>query len=142
MSEIINYLKDKGLHPERSGNIYRLKCPFPDHRDLDPSFMIYPLTETCFCWGCKKWADINTLRELFGDPVQIKIRYDKTKTNTELLKLLNEKKKDIYSIIVKFRNLRKTYKDTKTLNKRLMRVLDYYHAIDSHCRFSHQTKTR
>lgn len=29
-------------------------CPFPDHQDATPSFSIYPLTHSYFCFGCRK----------------------------------------------------------------------------------------
>ena len=32
----------------------KAQCPFPDHDDTDPSFRVYPETQSFNCFGCKK----------------------------------------------------------------------------------------
>jgi len=47
------------------GGLYRAYCPF--HNDSDPSFTVYPETNSYFCFGCDKGGDIiSFLQELMG----------------------------------------------------------------------------
>lgn len=47
------------------GGLYRAFCPF--HNDSDPSFTVYPETNSYFCFGCEKGGDIiSFLQELMG----------------------------------------------------------------------------
>ena len=32
----------------------KVKCPFDDHLDNNPSFAIYPATQSFFCFGCRR----------------------------------------------------------------------------------------
>ena len=32
----------------------KTKCPFPNHNDANPSFRVYPNTQSFYCWGCKR----------------------------------------------------------------------------------------
>ena len=32
----------------------KARCPFPDHHDTAPSFVVYPNTQSFYCWGCKR----------------------------------------------------------------------------------------
>src|SRR5947208_1970913 len=63
-----------------SGQTYRARCPF--HDDRNPSFVVYPQTQTFYCFGCREHGDVlsflmrqerltfpealNALRELNG----------------------------------------------------------------------------
>jgi DNA primase len=40
----------------RKGRLYAMRCPF--HADNVPSFIIYPATNTFYCFGCGKTGDI------------------------------------------------------------------------------------
>jgi len=47
------------------GGLYRAYCPF--HNDSDPSFTVYPQSNSYFCFGCEKGGDIiSFLQELMG----------------------------------------------------------------------------
>src|SRR5437016_4061411 len=63
-----------------SGGTYRARCPF--HEDRNPSFVVYPQTQSFYCFGCREHGDVlsflmrqerltfpealNALRELNG----------------------------------------------------------------------------
>lgn len=47
-----------GMVPVK-GTSYR--CPFPDHRDSNPSFTLFPKTNSCWCFGCGRGGDNITL---------------------------------------------------------------------------------
>lgn len=50
----------------RVGRQFKACCPFPDHDDRTPSFIIYE-NNTFFCWGCGAGGDaITFLRKLRG----------------------------------------------------------------------------
>jgi len=39
-----------------SGGNYRARCPF--HEDRNPSFVVYPETQTFYCFGCREHGDV------------------------------------------------------------------------------------
>src|SRR5439155_25844398 len=39
-----------------SGGNYRARCPF--HEDRNPSFVVYPQTQTFYCFGCREHGDV------------------------------------------------------------------------------------
>ncbi len=58
----------------RSGTIWRARCPFHDERE--PSFVVYPETQTYHCFGCQAHGDaISFLRQhdhlRFGEAVEV-----------------------------------------------------------------------
>jgi CHC2 zinc finger len=42
----------------------RRRCPLPDHEDRSPSFVIYPETQSFFCFGCLHGGDVVELYRL------------------------------------------------------------------------------
>jgi len=38
----------------------RCRCPFIDHRDTEPSFVVYPDQQSFFCFGCGNGGDLIT----------------------------------------------------------------------------------
>lgn len=48
----------------RGGQRFRSACPFPDHDDSTPSFVIYP-DERGYCFGCHKGGDIIDLTRIY-----------------------------------------------------------------------------
>ena len=47
---IIQALRKSGLNLKRTGGNYSTLCPF--HSDTDPSFTVYPRTNSWYCFGC------------------------------------------------------------------------------------------
>jgi hypothetical protein len=45
----------------------RRRCPLPDHEDRSPSFVVYPQTESFFCYGCLRGGDVVELARLAWD---------------------------------------------------------------------------
>jgi DNA primase len=41
-----------------SGQNYRARCPF--HEDRNPSFVVYPQTQSFYCFGCREHGDVLT----------------------------------------------------------------------------------
>ncbi|PYV26875.1 MAG: hypothetical protein DMG97_09875 [Acidobacteria bacterium] len=39
-----------------SGQNYRARCPF--HEDRNPSFVVYPQTQSFYCFGCREHGDV------------------------------------------------------------------------------------
>ena len=53
--DIVSLVETYGINIKRVGNLYRGLCPF--HPDRYPSFVVYPETESFFCFGCRKGGD-------------------------------------------------------------------------------------
>jgi len=124
--DILDYLKSKGYNPKPVGSIYRMLCPYPDHKETIGSFTIYPKTNSFFCWGCKRSGNVTTLMRLFGDPITV----DLLEEERERINKIKEKKlafKDkltqIRGLITTIRNKRKTYANQEILNRRVRRIM-------------------
>jgi hypothetical protein len=48
----------------RAGDHWTAKCPLPNHEDKTPSFVVYPLSESFFCFGCLEGGDVVDLARL------------------------------------------------------------------------------
>lgn len=48
------YERVTNKQPKRTGRGWIGVCPFPDHQDNTPSFVIYPDTQSYHCFGCEK----------------------------------------------------------------------------------------
>jgi hypothetical protein len=48
----------------RTGDTFSANCPLPDHEDKIPSFVIYPETDSWFCFGCLRGGDVVELYRL------------------------------------------------------------------------------
>lgn len=48
----------------RVGGTWAARCPLPDHEDKTPSFVVYPETESFFCFGCLHGGDVVELARL------------------------------------------------------------------------------
>lgn len=125
MSEIVDYLRLKGIKVRKHGQYYKSRCPFPKHKDQDPSFTIYDKTESFYCWGCGEWGDVDDLRVLFGEKALRKHKNRVELTRNELLDLLyKEKTKRVYSVIKRIRSMRSKTNNQERLNKLVMAILN------------------
>ena len=44
-----------GIRPTKRNSA---RCPFPGHNDLNPSFVLYPKTNTCWCFACSRGGSV------------------------------------------------------------------------------------
>ncbi len=64
---VLEVCRNLGLELKPSGRYFRARCPFPDHEDRCPSFVVNPETGYFCCFGCNRRGDvISLLRELRG----------------------------------------------------------------------------
>jgi DNA primase len=54
--DIISLLEDYGLELETHGSLYKILCPF--HTEASASCIIYPDTNSFYCWGCHEGGDL------------------------------------------------------------------------------------
>lgn len=47
----------------KCGKYFRGLCPF--HSESNPSFVVYPLTNSCWCFGCNKGGDVINFVRLY-----------------------------------------------------------------------------
>ena len=47
-----------------TGETYKGPCPI--HQDTDPSFVVYPKTQSYYCFGCKSGGDVINLAKVLG----------------------------------------------------------------------------
>lgn len=60
-SKVLELLQKYNVKLEETGDKYRANCPIPGHLDENPSFIVYPLTDSWYCFSEAKG----------GGPVQL-----------------------------------------------------------------------
>ena len=55
MRTILEVITLMGFSPRRIGALHKIPCPF--HTDYDPSLVIYPETDSFWCFGCNTGGD-------------------------------------------------------------------------------------
>lgn len=50
---------------KKNGKGYVCRCPFPDHEDKTPSFVVTPSENLWNCFGCHRGGDIFKFDELY-----------------------------------------------------------------------------
>lgn len=70
-NSIVSYLKDKDIEPVKvfSDGRHTYLCPFPDHKESKPSFIVWTLAEyeNFYCFGCSRHSTIIHLISEFED---------------------------------------------------------------------------
>ena len=79
-----------------SGGRWRSVCPFPNHLDNDPSFVVYP-DGTYHCYGCRAHGTLQKIAEYFlGEDTFSLSRIDLSMIgNDDYSKLLTDQRKKI-----------------------------------------------
>lgn len=52
--KILDLLRKYGATLELTGDKYKTNCIFPDHLDENPSFVVYPATNSFYCFSCSR----------------------------------------------------------------------------------------
>lgn len=76
--KIVDIIESYGIKLQKSGRYFKALCPF--HNESTPSFVVYPETESFYCFGCNVGGGIvhfvaqylnipvKTAQELIGAP--------------------------------------------------------------------------
>lgn len=114
--DIVSLVEEYNIPLEESGDNYVALCPFhPDNRTK--SFFVFPLTNTWYCFGCKKGSSVfDFVMEIehksFQEAVHFlaeKIGYENNfSLDTLKRKLENLESKNDDSTIMKFREVRES----------------------------------
>lgn len=54
--DILEIVKEYGFHPIPFGELYKIVCVF--HDDHDPSLVLYPSSNSFFCFSCSTGGDV------------------------------------------------------------------------------------
>lgn len=131
--KLLDYLKSKGYKPKGIGNVYRISCPFPDHKETKPSFTIWPENNTFHCFGCQRTGGIVKLMKLFGDPIPVGMVEEEKRIQRENSPIYNpillDRINRARTLIVRIRNVRPTYKNQAILNKRVAKLFAVFEGV-------------
>ncbi len=88
---------------KKAGVNYKAVCPFPGHNEKTPSFMVSPVKQMAYCFGCHKWGwPIKFIMDIenceFREAIEILWGYTWIAVNTNFDKEKYEIKKNIYSL--------------------------------------------
>ncbi|MCS7201143.1 MAG: CHC2 zinc finger domain-containing protein, partial [Patescibacteria group bacterium] len=71
---------ETGVQLKKAGNIYTTNCVLPFHADKNPSFVIYPTTNSFYCFGCQRGGNVvNFIKEYHGLSFYEALKYLKDK---------------------------------------------------------------
>lgn len=93
----------KYISLKKAGVNYKSVCPFPGHSEKTPSFMVSPVKQIAYCFGCHKWGwPIKFIMDIenceFREAIEILWNYTGIAVNTNFNKEKHEEKKNIYSL--------------------------------------------
>lgn len=120
---------------KKAGVNYKSVCPFPGHSEKTPSFMVSPVKQIAYCFGCHKWGGpIKFIMDIenceFKEAIEILWGYTGIAVNTNFNKEKHDAKKSIYSLykdaVNYYSNALKKYPEVKKyvfdrgLNEKIM----------------------
>lgn len=133
--KISDILERKGYNLRRAGELIKCSCPF--HNDPTPSFVIYPKTNSFYCFGCEVGGGPIQLLKLFGEKIPIDLLMDINKEKTPLkhqtdVSVLFEEKpiKKLRRIVRTIRKRRQQATKPDILNTRILKVVKAYRALE------------
>ncbi|MFK7780302.1 MAG: DNA primase [Candidatus Gracilibacteria bacterium] len=88
---------------KKAGVNYKSVCPFPGHSEKTPSFMVSPIKQIAYCFGCHKGGGpIKFIMDIencdFREAIEILGGYTGIAVNSNFNKEKYEAKKNIYSL--------------------------------------------
>ena len=107
--DFLSLAKEYGIELKRNGRVYQGLCPF--HSDSNPSFTIYPNTNSCYCFGCKKGGtifdfvmlkegvDFKQALEILANKADIPVRNTKPKKVVKIYDYVDAKGKLSFQLI-------------------------------------------
>jgi len=107
---------------KKAGVNYKAVCPFPGHNEKTPSFMVSPVKQMAYCFGCHKWGwPIKFIMDIenceFREAIEILWGYTWISVNSNFNKEKHETKKSIYSLykdaVNYYKNALKKYPEVK-----------------------------
>lgn len=133
--KVSDILERKGYNLRRAGELIKCSCPF--HNDPTPSFVVYPKTNSFYCFGCEVGGGPLQLLKLFGEkiPVELLMEIDKEKTplkyKAEAADLFDEKPiKKLRRIVYNIRKRRQQSVQHHVLNTRILNAVKAYRALE------------
>lgn len=85
---IVDVANDLGLHPKNRGLRYSCRCPI--HSDTQASLMIYPDTNSFYCFGCNMGGDEIAL-VMFIEECNRDVAFKKLGYEYDLLQVIQHK---------------------------------------------------
>lgn len=99
----IKDLVSKYVTLKKAGVNYKSVCPFPGHNEKTPSFVVSPVKQIAYCFGCHKgWGPIKFTMDIenceFKDAIQILWSITGIAVDTNFNQEKFEEKKNLYSL--------------------------------------------
>ena len=128
---------------KKAGVNFKAVCPFPGHNEKTPSFMVSPVKQMAYCFGCHKWGGpIKFIMDIenceFREAIEILGWYTGIAVNSNFDKKKHEAKKNIYSLykdaVNYYKNALKNYPEVKKyvfdrgLNEKVMEDFHFGYA--------------
>ena len=128
---------------KKAGVNFKAVCPFPGHNEKTPSFMVSPVKQMAYCFGCHKWGGpIKFIMDIenceFREAIEILGWYTWIAVNSNFDKEKHEAKKNIYSLykdaVNYYKNALKKYPEVKKyvfdrgLNEKVMEDFHFGYA--------------